>query len=119
MKRLIFSHDEDDKMISPKIEQQKSNEWRNLGISSGHMFYVEAPSSYIGKCFFQFVYSHNLNFIQILKEKILLIGRTYNNLYGHLTRDHKAIPLGLYRGITHKNGPHNYIYINPERNTIV
>ena len=49
MKRLIFSHDQDDDMVSPKIERQQTSEWRNLGIASGHMFYVDVPKHFVGE----------------------------------------------------------------------
>ncbi|CAG8500150.1 13571_t:CDS:10 [Funneliformis mosseae] len=93
MKCLIFSHESDDEMMSPKIERQKTNEWRDLGIVSGHMFHTNVPPLYIGQ--------------------------TYNALYCHLIRAHKAISLGLYRTVTHKGGPHQYVFVNPRRDTIV
>ncbi|CAI2178179.1 15278_t:CDS:10 [Funneliformis geosporum] len=93
MKCLIFSHDSDDDMMSPKIERQQHNEWRDLGIASGHIFYADVPPLYIGQ--------------------------KYNALYCHLIRAHKAVPLGLYRTVTHKGGPHQYIFVNPKRDTII
>ncbi|EXX79860.1 hypothetical protein RirG_001560 [Rhizophagus irregularis DAOM 197198w] len=93
MKCLVFSHDIDDKMISPKIERQLNHEWEDLRVDSGHLFCVDVPSHYIGN--------------------------TYNDLYSYLIKEHQAVPLGLYRCVTHRSGPHNYIYVNPDWDTIV
>ncbi|PKY42574.1 hypothetical protein RhiirA4_442055 [Rhizophagus irregularis] len=93
MKCLVFSHEIDDKMISPKIERQLNHEWEDLRVDSGHLFCVDVPSHHIGN--------------------------TYNDLYSYLIKEHQAVPLGLYRCVTHRSGPHNYIYVNPDWDTIV
>ncbi|CAG8625908.1 3162_t:CDS:10 [Funneliformis caledonium] len=64
-------------------------------------------------------------FIQALMRPSFMAGnvftpcQTYNALYCHLIRAHKAISLGLYRTVTHKGGPHQYVFVNPRRDTIV
>ncbi|RIA95876.1 hypothetical protein C1645_816175 [Glomus cerebriforme] len=57
MKHLIFSHDADDDMLSPKIERQLNKERQDSGINSGHLFYVDVPSVFIGQKYID-LYSH-------------------------------------------------------------
>ncbi|CAG8453233.1 802_t:CDS:10 [Diversispora eburnea] len=86
---LCQNHEADDKNLSPKIDIQYSER----RISSGHMFLVDIPPSFIGK--------------------------TYHELYYYLIRVHKAIPLGLYRHTIHKESGLNYIYVNPIRDCVI
>jgi hypothetical protein len=48
MKCLVFSHEMDDEMISPKIERQLNHEWKDLVVESGHLFCVDVPALFIG-----------------------------------------------------------------------
>ena len=43
----------------------------------------------------------------------------YENFYGHLVREHKTIPLGLYRYVQQREGPFWYVFINPSKGTIL
>ncbi|CAJ0760729.1 1293_t:CDS:2, partial [Entrophospora sp. SA101] len=47
VKRLIFSHDPDNKMSTPKFNNAQDDEWQSLKISSGHMYQIDIPSSFI------------------------------------------------------------------------
>ncbi|CAJ0918797.1 973_t:CDS:10 [Entrophospora sp. SA101] len=51
VKRLIFSHDPDNKMSTPKFNNAQDDEWQSLKISSGHMYQIDIPSSFIGISF--------------------------------------------------------------------
>ncbi|CAG8776671.1 931_t:CDS:2, partial [Acaulospora morrowiae] len=73
LQRLTFTHDAEDKKLSPKIDIRDRD---SSEITSGHIFQVDVP--------------------------LLCVDKNYRFLYSYLIRHHKAVPLGLYRHVIHK-----------------
>lgn len=98
LSQLIFSHNPDTQNAYTRLcdgPEAIINNFDDVDRngSSGHVYQIDIPPSH-----------HGCDYLSLVR---LLI------------REHSAIPLGLYRTVLHQGAPTSFVYVNPERDSLI